>query len=491
MYNNMRKIQKPKISIITVVKNGMPYIEDSINSFNSQEYKNKELIVVCSKSNDGTEKYLINNKNKISKILFDKKSINKYESINLGIKKSTGSVIGVLHADDFFANKKVLKKIAYFHTKDNSIDLTYGNVLFCRRNNVKKISRYWKSKKFNDNLINLGWMPPHTTLFIKKKIYNKLKYSNKYSISADYEFIINLFSKNINAKYIDLNIVVMRLGGISTSIKTLLTKTYQDIQVLKSFKKNYIKVIPYKILSKINQLFIDKIQLSNLNKIKGDSLIVYPKIIEKLKKKENGFILSGLNLAFIGFIDEIEPDRSFRLWPDGIFSKLFVNKITKFAGRKILSKLKTWCDKEVVLVGNLNKKAEHFFKQNKIKIKKYVELPVGSIDIIKKVIRKNSFKKLRKNMPVIITLPTPKQEIIAKEIFAQNSNLNILCLGGALNIVSGHEMPVPSIIEKAGMEFFWRLKTDPIRRSIRLIISFFRAIVFMIFYRSEYDFKKK
>ena len=54
MYNNMRKIQKSKITIITVVKNGMPYIEDSINSFHTQNYKNKELVVVCSSSTDGT-----------------------------------------------------------------------------------------------------------------------------------------------------------------------------------------------------------------------------------------------------------------------------------------------------------------------------------------------------------------------------------------------------------------------------------------------------
>ena len=43
----MRKIKNPKITVVTVVKNGMPYIEDSINSFYSQTYKNKELVVVC------------------------------------------------------------------------------------------------------------------------------------------------------------------------------------------------------------------------------------------------------------------------------------------------------------------------------------------------------------------------------------------------------------------------------------------------------------
>ena len=487
----MRKIQNSKITVITVVKNGMPYIEDSINSFHSQVYKNKELIVVYAKSIDGTEEFLKKKKNKIDKLIFDNKSQNKYEAINLGIKKSTGNIIGVLHADDFYSNKDVLKKIASVHTKDESIDLTYGNVLFCKRNNVNKISRYWKSNDYKKNLINKGWMPPHTTLFIKKRIYNKIKYSNKYNISADYEFIIKLFSKKINSKYIDLNMLVMRLGGISTSIYTLLEKTYEDIKVLRSFNKNYFKLIPYKILSKLNQLFVGKLKRFSLNEIIGDDLLVYSNIINELKNKKDGFILSGLNLAFIGFISKIEPDRSFRLWPDGLFSKVLVKKVNKFAGRKILNNLEKWCKREIVLVGNLNKESRKFFKKKKIKILKYLELPVGSSEVIIKKIRKNSFKKLKKNTAVIITLPTPKQEIVAKQIYRKNPKLRILCLGGALNIASGHESPVPKILENLGLEFFWRLKTDPIRRFIRLITSFCSAINYMLFYRNEYEFGKK
>ena len=120
-------------------------------------------------------------------------------------------------------------------------------------------------------------------------------------------------------------------------------------------------------------------------------MIIYPKIIKELKKKKDGFILSGLNLAFVGFIDKIEPNRSFRLWPDGLFSKVFTKKIDKFAGRQILNNLEDWCRKEVVLVGNLNKNSKNFFKKKKIKIVKYLKLPVGSFEVIKKKNKKNFF----------------------------------------------------------------------------------------------------
>ena len=53
-----------KISIITVVKNGMPFLKESINSFNNQNYKNKELIIVYSKSTDSTVEYIKKNKKK-------------------------------------------------------------------------------------------------------------------------------------------------------------------------------------------------------------------------------------------------------------------------------------------------------------------------------------------------------------------------------------------------------------------------------------------
>ena len=62
------KKRNPKISIITVVRNGMPYLMDSINSFLKQKYNNKELIIIYSKSSDLTLDYLNKFKNKNIKI---------------------------------------------------------------------------------------------------------------------------------------------------------------------------------------------------------------------------------------------------------------------------------------------------------------------------------------------------------------------------------------------------------------------------------------
>ena len=49
---------------------------------------------------------------------------------------------------------------------------------------------------------------------------------------------------------------------------------------------------------------------------------------------------------------------------------------------------------------------------------------------------------------------------------------------GMVRVPSGHEKPVPYLLDSLGLEFFWRLKTDPIRRSIRLFTSFYCWIIY-------------
>ena len=48
-----------KISIITVVKNGLPLLKSAIKSIkNQKKIENLEHIIVCAPSTDGTEEYL-------------------------------------------------------------------------------------------------------------------------------------------------------------------------------------------------------------------------------------------------------------------------------------------------------------------------------------------------------------------------------------------------------------------------------------------------
>ena len=182
-----------KISIITVVKNGMPFLKNAIKSFELQKYKNKELIIVYSKSNDGTGNYIKSLSKRNYKIIKDN-SNNRYKAINKGIKKSSGDIIGLLHADDIFFNNQTLFDVCAHIDK---YDIVYGGVYFAERNNLTKIKRIWNPKNLNKNSILFGSVPPHISTFMKKKVFNKIGYySEKYMISGDYDFLLRLINSN-------------------------------------------------------------------------------------------------------------------------------------------------------------------------------------------------------------------------------------------------------------------------------------------------------
>ena len=265
-------MENNKISIITVVKNGMPFLKTSIKSFRMQTYINKELIIVFAPSQDGTEEYLntINDKNIIVKK--DIISKTKFGSINLGIGLSSGKYFGLLHADDVFYDENTLKYIS--NAFKENINCVYGNVLFANKNNLKSINRVWKSKKFKKNNLKYGWMPPHTSLFLEKNFYsneNKM-YNELYPISGDYYFILKILNDSkINTSFIDKYITIMRDGGDSTKLVNILQKFREDLKIAKLFYNGYFICIIFKIIQKIFQIKIvnEKITsdyLSNLEK---------------------------------------------------------------------------------------------------------------------------------------------------------------------------------------------------------------------------------
>jgi len=240
-----------KISIITVVKNGMPFLKDAIKSFELQKYKNKELIIVYSKSNDGTENYIKSLSKRNYKIIKDN-SNNRYKAINKGIKKSNGKIIGLLHSDDIFFNDKTLFDI-YTHIK--KYDIVYGGVYFAERNNLKIIRRIWNPKNLKKNSILLGLVPPHVSTFMKKIVFNKIGYySEKYMISADYDFLIRIIHSNkYKIQCTNKFHNIMRLGGDSTNISKIFLKLKEDYLIIKKHNLN-IFALALKILSKISQI---------------------------------------------------------------------------------------------------------------------------------------------------------------------------------------------------------------------------------------------
>ncbi len=246
-------------TIITLVKNSMPYLEKNIISVNKQKFKNFEHLMIYSNSKDDSYKIIKKNLNKKRKLIIFN-TANVYKAVNYAISKSKGDYLMLLHSDDFFYNDKILRNLNY-HLNFYKSDVTYGNILFVNRKNLSKKIRYWIPGNFLNYKIYSGWTPPHTSLIIRKKVFKLIGlYSEKYKISSDYDFIIRLFlKKNLKISYLNKIFIFMRYGGLSTKPSKAFMKIKEDITIsLKHFSLFGPFVYMLKIIRKIPQFIIVK-----------------------------------------------------------------------------------------------------------------------------------------------------------------------------------------------------------------------------------------
>jgi len=210
------------------------------------------------------------------------------------------------------------------------------------------------------------------------------------------------------------------------------------------------------------------------------------KLIYNLKKIpfRKNFTLSGLNLAFLGYLglNRIILRDNLYNWPDGIFYKRFFwsnkVKLNKISGRNLLYNIKIpQFIKKIYVMGNLTDKSQ-IFLENKFKKKIiHINLPYGNLG--------NMFKKFNTTLTsrdlIILTLPTPKQEQFADLIRKKHKFYKVICLGGAVAMASGEEIPVPNWMDKIGLEFLWRLRKETVRRTKRLFLTFGSYMFYELF----------
>lgn len=225
-----------KVSVITVTYNSAGTLKDTIDSVLGQTYRNIEYIIVDGGSMDGTmdvvRAYEPEFEGRL--IWISEKDHGIYDAMNKGISMATGDVVGILNSDDYFTSIHVVEHLVATFQKTN-IDAVYGDVHFINNESGKCI-RYYSSYMFRPSFLRFGFMPAHPSFYCRKEIFNQAGlYKTDYKIGADYEMMVRLFVKQrIHTKYIPLDFVTMRTGGVSTrNIKSKLILIKEDVRACK------------------------------------------------------------------------------------------------------------------------------------------------------------------------------------------------------------------------------------------------------------------
>ena len=206
-----------KLSIITVVFNGVKTIDSCISSVLIQDYPWTEYIIVDGNSTDGTREAILKYGDKISRFISEPDH-GIYDAMNKGIALATGDVIGILNADDFYPDPTILSDVIR-SIQSTGAEACYGDLEYVDGGNEKIVKRKWSAGNYKENSFLNGWMPPHPTFFLKKDCYSQRgDFRLDMGSAADYELMLRMIHKvGIKLTYIPKVLVKMRTGGVSNS----------------------------------------------------------------------------------------------------------------------------------------------------------------------------------------------------------------------------------------------------------------------------------
>jgi exopolysaccharide biosynthesis WecB/TagA/CpsF family protein len=66
-----------------------------------------------------------------------------------------------------------------------------------------------------------------------------------------------------------------------------------------------------------------------------------------------------------------------------------------------------------------------------------------------------------------VALGAPKQELFAARALAKGIKVGFICIGASLDFLAGEQVRAPRAFQKAGLEWLWRLGTNPRRLTLR------------------------
>ena len=246
-----------KVSLILTTYNNLEFLKKTLDSIETQDYPNIEVVIKDGGSTDGTIECIEAFANKhndavssesggseprssapgITVVYASSPDTGIYDAMNQGIQMSSGDIIACFN-DKFLCADAISKLVKAMNETNpatgQAYDGVHADLVYA---DGDKVIRTWKMGQGN---IRTGWMPGHPTLYLRRSIYDEYGlYDTSFKIAADYEFMIRFLSKGIALNYVPETLISMYYSGTSTSSLGSYIKSY--FEGVRAMKINKIK----------------------------------------------------------------------------------------------------------------------------------------------------------------------------------------------------------------------------------------------------------
>jgi len=244
----LKTTKYPLVTIITVVYNGIDFLEDTIKSVIAQKYENIEYIIIDGGSTDGTLDIIKKYEEHIS-LWISEPDKGIYDAMNKGIRLANGEWINFLNAGDSYVNADVLSKI--FSSNLDKYTLIYGDIIAIKENgkllNIKAVDLK------NDCSIIDGMKVCHQAIFYNRAILDN--YDEKLKLKAEWKHLIKITRhEKFLPKRFDFPFVYYTVGGVGAQQLKLNQKEFRQVFLDMYGLKKYLKYYPKFIFRNIKRI---------------------------------------------------------------------------------------------------------------------------------------------------------------------------------------------------------------------------------------------
>ncbi len=204
---------QPLISIVTIVRNGLPFVRETIASVLSQDYPRLDYWVIDGESSDGTVGVIEQSQQRLAGWISEPDQ-GISDAFNKGLSRARGDYVMFLNADDLLASSGAVTALVDAARNAGWPDVIYGDCNLTDRSTSAVLYRAsidYDAKRF----LNFG-MLPHPSMLVRRRYFDRFGvFDTSFQSAMDYELLLRGVPK-VGATRVPVLVTNVRTGGEST-----------------------------------------------------------------------------------------------------------------------------------------------------------------------------------------------------------------------------------------------------------------------------------
>jgi glycosyltransferase involved in cell wall biosynthesis len=175
----------PLISVVTAVRNGMPFLPGTLDSVAAQDYPAVEHWVIDGGSTDGSLDAIRRRAAKLAGWVSENDR-GIADAFNKGLERCRGDYVLFLNADDELAAPDALSRVVEFAASAGFPDVVYGDCDVVDRESGKLLYRHARDYD-RARFLRFGILP-HPSLLMHRRYFERHgRFDTSYRVAMDYE----------------------------------------------------------------------------------------------------------------------------------------------------------------------------------------------------------------------------------------------------------------------------------------------------------------